>query len=83
MALEEFAYENRIARPLHREQVPEAIRIPPAPDASATTLPTRAHKQAYFLNHVASYDDAAHGEVQISAGVKVQRSGNRNQESQN
>ena len=59
---------------VHREQ---AIRIPPAPDASASTLRLafRAgcgphlqvnellHEEAYFPNHAPSCDDAAHGEV--------------------
>src|SRR5258708_12533258 len=55
---------NRAVR--HRE-VPETIRIPPAPDASAIAL-----AGSPLLCRVS-----------ISAGARVQRSGNRNQESQN
>jgi hypothetical protein len=85
---------------IHPEPVQEAIRIPPAPDASASTPPARAPapaavrtlivrpmsyctEEAYFLNHSPSCDDSALGEAKIRAGANVQRSGNKNQESQN
>jgi hypothetical protein len=37
---------------MHPEHVPEAIRIPPAPDASASTLPVRAPAQVAVRNSI-------------------------------